>query len=238
MEKYAKPPIIDATIEARFEPRLPEKLMRRFIEKAKTRYAQIDEQVEMQFTFGADTPQSFSQEFAGARFLSADGTELLVISKNSLAVSCYPPYAGWSALKARADAELEHLRTLAPDRRFVRLGVRYINRIDVPMVDAQFSPEPYFTFYPKRPDILKGKPAMGYSVTLDGCAVGDYLVNVNTGIGAPQLINHGAIMIDVDAYIEADMDFRTLGERLESVRAVKNSVFEGLITDRARQLFQ
>lgn len=237
MEKYANPPIVDATIEARFAPSLPEKLLRRLIERAKSRYAQMDEQVEMQFTFGTDAPQSVTQEFAGARFLSADGVDVLSLTKNAVVVSRLPRYAGWTELKARVQRELEFLREVSPDRRFVRLGVRYINRIDVPLLENQgFSPEPFFTFYPDRPAVLKGA-AVAYSVSLVGCRVGDYLVNVNTGIAPPQLIGHGAILVDVDAYIEEDMDFRTIFERLEGVREVKNSVFEGLITDRARQMF-
>ncbi len=239
MEKYANPPIIDATIEARFAPSLPERVLKQLIDEAKRRYAQMDEQVDIQFTVGTDAAPSVSQSFAGARFLSEDGTDLLTLQKDALRVSRLPPYGGWTALKSRIDEELGYLKKLAPDRRFTRLGVRYINRIDVPNSgEGQFEVDSFFTFFPDRPAVLKGGPVGGYVVSLAACPVGNYLVNVNTGTAPAQLIDHGAIVVDVDAYIEADMDFRSLNDRIEGVREVKNAVFESLITDQARQLFR
>jgi len=237
-EKYAKPPIAEALVDVRFAPSLSEKLLRRVIDRVKPRYARAEEQVEVEFSFNLEAAgQEVKQQFSGARFLSEDGADILVLSKGSIVISRIAPYAGWTALRARVVREIEELRKAAADRRFSRLGVRYVNRIDVPLNGTGFSPEPYLTVFPGRPPILAQGAAQGYTVSLAGCAVGEYMVNVNSGIVAPQLIGHGALLVDVDAYIEADMDGRALVERLDGVRGVKNAVFESLITDEARRLF-
>lgn len=237
-EKYPKPPIVEALIEVRFEPKLPEKVLRRLINSIKPRYARVEEQVEVEFSFNMEAAaQDVKQKFSGARFLSEDGADILVLSRSSVVVSRLAPYTSWIVLKGRMEDEIKALRQAAPNRSFSRLGVRYVNRIDVPLIDEVFSPVPYLTVFPEPPPVLAQRAAAGFSVSLVGCAVGQYKVNVNTGIVVPQLIGHGALLVDVDAYIEIEMETRELFEQLEGVREVKNAVFEGLITDEARKLF-
>jgi uncharacterized protein (TIGR04255 family) len=236
-EKYSKPPITEAVIEVRFSPPLPEKLLRKLIAQIKPRYELMEEQIEFEFQLGTDATPQIKQDFSGARFRSVDASDTVILQKNLLIVSRTPPYTGWTALVERMSAEIGVLRKFAPDRTFSRLGVRYLNRIDIPLIgDGHFTPEPYLTFYPARPVVLSG-PAQGYSVAFAGCLVDDYMINVNSGITPSPLIDHAAILVDVDAYIEGPMDFKTVLERIDGVRGVKNSVFESLITDSARQTF-
>lgn len=237
-DTYPKPPIAEGLIEIRFQPDLPDKALRRLMDSGKKRYSRVEEQVEIEFNFDLEAGKNATkQQFSGARCLSDDGADITIFSKGSLTVTRLAPYMGWPALKERAERELEEVRSVAPDRRFTRLGVRYVNRIDVPIENGQFSPEPYLTVFPMRPPILAGGPAQAFAVSIGGCKVGDYFVNVNTGIAPPQLIGHAALLVDIDTYIEADMDARSLAEKLEGVRVTKNAVFEGLITDKARGLF-
>jgi len=234
---YKKPPIVEAVIETRFSSALSEKDVRDFMRKNGPRFGHVEEQEQVEFTFGQT--QSISRTFAGARMVSADASEVVVITTQSIVVARNAPYTGWTALKERALAELSSLRKLGATRRVSRLGVRYINRIDVPNnSDKQFSPEPYLTVFPGRPALLRQAPAEGYNLALTGCQVGGYTVNINTGTVPPALIDHGAILVDIDSYVTGDMDIPAITARLDEVHDIKNAVFESLITDEARKLFQ
>ena len=237
-EKYKKPPIVEAVVEVKFSPPLSDKLLRRWIDAVAPRYARREDQIEVELTLHVEkSRQQINQRFSGARLLTEDGADIVIVSKDSLSVTRLAPYTGWTALQELVLREVEEFRKLASDRTLTRLGVRYINRIDVPTTDGTFTPDPYLTLLPTRPEILAQGAAQGFSVSLVGCAVGDYMVNVNMGIAPPQLIDHAALLVDVDAYREAEMDSRDLGDILNGVRDVKNSVFESLITDQSRALF-
>jgi uncharacterized protein (TIGR04255 family) len=236
--KHAKPPITEAVIEFRFSPSISEKALRRLVKSASLRYTRTEEQIEVEFKFEPKAvAQDLKQQFAGARFFSSDGADLLILTKGSLSVSRLAPYLGWDALRTRLEVEMAEFRREAADRRFTRVGVRYINRIDVPDEDGIFSPEPYITLFPARPEVLANAAAQSFAVSVAGCVVDGYNINVNTGTAPPQLIAHGALMVDVDTFVDGDMDARQAMETLDGARTIKNAVFESLITDEARKLF-
>jgi len=244
-QPYKRPPITEAVIDIRFSEDLPaaelEKVSRDFAsvyanrETVKNVVAQIGVPPNLE---AAPTTQ-FNQHI-GYRLASTDVTELLVLWPATLIVSQLAPYPGWGAFFSRFERDWTRWKKAVGYRKIVRVGVRYINRIDVPVPPEGYIEESeYLNIYAKYPDII-GNVA-GYFVQFRAplndieC---DLVVN-SGGVPSP-LLNHMSIMFDQDIIMERicpqnDDDIYTL---LKKIHEKKNGVFEASVTDRARELFQ
>ena len=121
-----------------------------------------------------------------------------------------------------------------------RIGVRYVNRIDVPIENeglVEF--EEYLNVFPKSPAELDA-PLTAYAMQVvrplgaDDCAL-----SLNTATVAPPLIGFASIALDLDVYREANLPRRDdeMWDIVTQFRSHKNRIFEACITDKTRALF-
>jgi uncharacterized protein (TIGR04255 family) len=117
-----------------------------------------------------------------------------------------------------------------------RLGVRYINRLDVPGDRIDISEWLQLgVLLPKQ--LLLDTTSYAINVTAplpDGANV---IVNSNSA-DSP-LLNYGSVVLDIDVYFDNIFSGtpEEMWESAEELRHVKNSIFEACITDRSRALF-
>ena len=122
-----------------------------------------------------------------------------------------------------------------------RIGVRYINRIDIPFKKGnKIDVEDYLTIFPKYPEPQLLTSFSKYTMQIIGpfSIEGFYLI-INTNVVKSPLIDHFSIVLDLDLSPQGDMPQRNdkVWEMINQMREYKNNAFEMCITDKARELF-
>lgn len=85
-----------------------------------------------------DTQQSPEEISAGfgaeqrMQFLSKDGKRMALLGANVLSLHLKQPYSNWEDFRAFIGRALEDYRAIAAPKKLERVGLRYINRIEVP----------------------------------------------------------------------------------------------------------
>lgn len=172
------------------------------------------------------------------KFTSADMTQQLHISKTSFLVSQLAPYPGWAQLESRIKRDWDTWKSAVDFRPIERVGMRYINRIDLPILGPLVRYEDYVTVYPALPPLLD--PSVYHSVNVK-VRLEDIQSDLNliSAVVQSPLPNHLAIVLDLDIvrkYQTPPTD-EELFSYISQARNKKNEVFEACITEKARELF-
>lgn len=172
------------------------------------------------------------------RLASNDQSEVCLILPNMLIVSQLAPYPGWEAFFARFKRTIGRFSAAAEYRKRTRVGVRFINRLDLPILGVPVEYENFFRVHIAAPASFG--PNIGYTATVR------FLVpevkgtlTISTASAQSPVPNHVGFMLDIDVGIEQEVPQRDdeLERLLESVRVVKNRVFEECISQAARKKF-
>jgi uncharacterized protein (TIGR04255 family) len=239
-QKYKRPPILEAIFELRISSALSERTLIRLRDRFQANYPAIEavNNIEARFD-GAKVDAAAT--LVGFRLTAKNAQDVLVLQQSSLTVARLAPYLGWDHLLQKTHENFAILQKTADRPVFSRIGVRYINRIDVPsqmIQDHNF--EDFLLFGVSMPmSLVKTRGSHLVVVEFEETSVGAH-VKVQTGQTPPALLDHESVLLDIEVSIERDIPLRTtdLWERVNMLRAAKNQVFENAITDRARQLFE
>lgn len=237
---YKHPPITEAVIEIEFTKPHGESAVRKFLNKAKDLYENHNE--EATYVVDIDTkdvsPTAETIQKLVHRLASNDMTQQLLVHESSLIVAQLAPYPGWDEFFARFVRDWKAWKRYAGFNQVKKIGVRYINRLDVPATgDLVMFPE-YVNIYPHAIQGLG--PNLSYSVhvryKID--ELNAHLLLQTTVVKSP-LLNHMSLLLDqdigrLDDVPQSDEDIQ---QYLINVHVVKNRIFESCITDKARALF-
>jgi uncharacterized protein (TIGR04255 family) len=239
--KYAKPPIVEATIEVRTSEQLDRRDLERCRDRFKKRYEKVEDLAEVSFAIAPGGAVTHQSKPIGYKLVAANAVDVLIVNAFSFVVSRLAPYVSWEALIDDVRQNYELYLKVVGRRPVTRLGARYNNRIDVPNVSMK---ERGWS------DFVRILPSIPKEIASD---VGIYYMNVqptfqdtnvkliiNTGPVTEVLLDHTSIQLDIDAFMDSDMPTRVDGlwEKFAQMREVKNSVFESCITDATRKLFE
>ena len=166
-------------------------------------------------------------------------SELVVLLPQTTVISQTAPYPGWDYFYGRFVRDWKLIRRTLGFRQISRVGVRYINRIDIPIESSVVNHENYLDLYPKITD--KFGPLIGYAVQAQvfmedlSCKL-----TVNSAAVPSPLLNTASFVVDQDISRELDVPQTEEGifNLLNKIRVRKNEVFESFVTDKARSLFQ
>lgn len=235
---YAKAPITEAVIELRFARPIDLEVAKKAAQRVRPEYAFEDPEEEVHIQFDATTRKTqFQQVWSGVKLSSLDRADLSMFRTNSFVCSRLAPYLGWEFFQPRATRGWDALRRAAGALELARIGVRYINRIDVP-VAANMKIEEYLNVGPKTP--TADRPITGYAMQIVGpLGADDCGLILNSATVPSPLIGFASLVLDLDLYREKDLPRRDdeLWTLIEQMRHHKNRVFESCITDKARTLF-
>ncbi len=213
--------------------------MEAFAKKVAGRYPGRAEQIRkrIQLELASETIQTEADELI--RLASEDETQVAVIGAASLGVSRMAPYAGWAELFARFEADWADLKRVVGYKKVERVGVRYINRIDLPMDDSgRVEHEDYLNLHinlPKDfPDLTNYLMAMDFNLIDVDCSC-----HVITGPIPPAIIGSVSFLLDIDVFRTDNLPQKdgSIAELLQTIRAKKNNLFETFVTDKCRELF-
>lgn len=239
---YAHPPITEAVIEICFDKPLESAQLEKISSKFSSNYPDQQIVTNLEVAVGTDTNEQGAlrvKQANGYRRSSSDMTQLMVLWESKFIISQLAPYPGWAAFFTRFDRDWKKWKKVAGHRKITRIGVRYINRIDIPSPEAFAEHEEYLNIYPRIPNNigLLNEYAVQAQFTI---AEIKSKLTLNSAVVESPLLGYISIVVDQDiardtATPQSDEEIYKL---LNDIRAKKNSVFEDCITNRSRELFQ
>lgn len=194
----------------------------------------------VQLPAGSMTPWANAEaKQVGYAFLSADGKQTIQARLNAFGFSRLKPYESWKSFRRDAHEMWEHYKKIARPERITRIGLRYINRIEIPLPIKDFS-----EYLLTKLDIASGLPN-----AISAMALQAVLRDADTGAGVilNQSIDpnndssdHLPLVFDIDAFKEVDLpaDSGDLWNIVAILRRIKDDFFFKSFTEKAKELFR
>ena len=242
---YKHPPITEAVIGINFSSPIKQADISSVNKKFHKHYPDHQAFSNFDVAFGLPIDQTnktttnIDKKEDGHRRSTADMTQLLLLWPSSFTLSQLAPYPGWDNFFERFVRDWSTWKRTVGFQTISRIGVRYINRIDIPVAGPIIKHEEFLNVYPKVPDSLD--PILAYAVqVVSGLKDIDCLLKINSAVVPSPILDHASFVIDLDISKEinppqSDNDVYDL---LNKIRLKKNVVFEACISSRARELFQ
>lgn len=175
----------------------------------------------------------------GHRFSTADMTQLLLLWPSSFSLSQLAPYQGWDNFFDRFVKNWGVWKRVVGFQPISRIGVRYINRIDIPVTGPIIEHEEFLNIYPKLPDMLN--PLEAYAIqTSSHLKDIDCRLLLNSAVVPSPILGRASFLLDLDISKEIDLpqNDNDIFDLLQKIHIQKNAVFETCVSNRARELFQ
>lgn len=176
----------------------------------------------------------------GLRFQSVDKTHVAQFNRDGFLFSRLPPYEKWEHLRDEALRLWRIYSRLAHPSEAQGFGLRFINRIVLPVHETNF--EKYIKPHPVPPAGLD--PLFFGFLHVDTLAVPGYPYAISV-IRTIQLAQDpqtagSALILDIDVFTTQpfQLNQEVLETRLAEMRWLKNKAFFGSITQDALRLFQ
>lgn len=161
---YRRPPIVEALCTLRFasafewDPTVPGRLY----ERLASDYPELPKQEELvapDFSAKSDSEgPGVTLRKPSSRITFRNQNKLVTVRENAIGIHCLAPYEGWPSLRKRVEDALAAYEEVASPKGVEELTVRYVNRVDIPGRDLDFTD--YFTIGqslpPAFPAILTG----------------------------------------------------------------------------------
>lgn len=237
MAQYKRAPITEAVIEIRTKTLLQgselERLVARFVKKyPATAQKVFDIAVEV-----GEAASKVNQKLNSYRLSSLDGTRVLNLGLQAIGTARLAPYEGWERFVEEARGNWDIWLKVVDWQPIARIGVRYINRIDIPTV-AKIDLNDYFTFQPQMPKSLDNGIEHFAMNVLVPLGKDDLKLVLNAGSTQSPLIGHQSLILDLDVALDTNLPKEDAGlwAFIDRMRDRKNEVFETCITDKTRAL--
>lgn len=239
---YRRPPITEAVIDIRIAHTVNDVEQKKVVEHLKRNYPHFLPMQAINLSIDATGSQfGIQQNMQGYRLSSDDQTDVALVMPQGIATARLAPYLGWPALFDRAREAWNVWRQETPRHPVSRIGIRYINRIDVPVKDRPvIEVENFLTLYPRVPP-GSVRPMFGYVMEVGGPAASrNWTATIRSArVLQPPIPNHMSLLLDIDVFRTDEIPQRddSLWDLIDKARDIKNGIFESCITDDSRRLF-
>lgn len=241
--RYANPPIEEVVCEFRLthETRWDLTVPGLLYEKLKESFPQKEQRLiqEVEFTQGPEGLQQQIRMSERLLFFTEDRKMLVQVGPRLLAVNALKPYPHWEVFRPRIAMVWKILQDTIEVQGLERIGLRYINRIELPAQDVALNE--YFEFYPfvgtrlprHTTSFLVGVE-FSYADDRDRCRVQLAPVLVSGTEGK------AAFILDLDYFLarRRGVAVADVLNWIEEAHSQVEEVFEGCITDKLRNIFE
>jgi uncharacterized protein (TIGR04255 family) len=234
---YKNAPIIEAAISLKFIPSdyVNFDVLYDVVSKNLSNdYPIIEKTFENEFKLECgETPRSTStQQCRGFRLISRDKKQVIQITGDGFTFSRLSPYGNWELLRDQTKKALEIYQQATNHRILNRVGVRFINRFDLPGGTVQLSD--YLNIFPQIPSSqnISGLAMQVISTQLD---IKSVLV-ISQALIPPKEPNTISLILDLDLFNTETRDIQDLWDFLEVLHKRKNKFFESAITKKTREM--
>jgi uncharacterized protein (TIGR04255 family) len=176
------------------------------------------------------------QDQMGYAFVGGEGKQVVQFRVNGFTFSRLAPYQSWELLRKEAKMLWESYRQIVGALPVVRVGLRYVNQLDLPMPMRDF--RDFIRLYPEvSADLAQHLAGFFVQVQIPQEDLGAMLI-LNEALVPPSGPNVASVVLDIDVFkqgikLESDDE---LWNMLEDLRLRKNLIFEGCITNNMREL--
>jgi uncharacterized protein (TIGR04255 family) len=245
--RYKKPPIEEAVCDIQFapgtdwDPTMPgllfEKLKGTYGEKPREQQL-VEAQLQSPTGEGSSTLQHRYGKMR-VQLLAEKGTRIVGISQDQLSVHMLRPYTKWEDFRPRIMDAMKAYREVALPEGVTRIGLRYINRIVINESDPQL--HKYFEIPPRFPKVEPVTKILAFFNRKES----EYLdkpirIVVTFADVEPRQSEKSSYILDLDIiWMRADdpIPFDELPDVIEDMKTRHRQVFESLITDETRKMF-
>jgi len=240
--KYKKPPIIEALCEFRFVPGEEWDITfpGLFYEKVRDDFPKKRTSRRMQFRAisEAEDPHIQQEITEFIQFLQEDEKVLVQVAPNLLSVNHLKPYPTWNEFRPMILDNLCKYREVANPKGITRIGLRYINRIELPGEDIEL--EEYFDFYPHLGNKLPqehGSFIVGVQLMFEG---GRDILKLELASEKYERPRAFTMLFDLDYFLNKPdgVSMDKIEEWIEIAHTRVEETFEACITEKLRRLFE
>lgn len=241
--KYTKPPIIEAACEFSFDRNqvwdwtIPGLMYQEIKNEFPKKRQQNLFQMEV-LTQPVNVEQNLTGGIARMQFLREDEKIMIQVAPYTLAINHLKPYTEWETYQPLIKKALKAYRQIGTPKALSRIGLRYINRIDIPETIVKI--QDYLTAVPVVPkNIPQHFEAWVQSVELPFPAANGKLV-LQSGTARAEDHQGISFMLDLDFRCPKpnEIALDNAIEWIELAHQEIENVFEACITDKSRELFQ
>lgn len=176
------------------------------------------------------------QDQTGYAFVGGEGKHVVQFRVNGFTFSRLAPYQTWEQLRNEANALWKSYRQIVGPLPVVRVGLRYVNQLDLPLPIRDF--RDFIRIYPEiSADLNQQLAGFFLQVQIPQEDIGAMLI-LNEAIVPPSEPDVVSIVLDIDVFkagLKLDSDDE-IWNVLEEFRLRKNLVFEGSITNKMREV--
>jgi len=250
---YVNPPVHEVVVDVQFHRSLDEKPLRDLRGRLAERFPQAEQMnlVQMEMAVGPSGPgyQNTIRQFGGWQF-KRDGGWVLQTGPTALTLHLvrdaqqWPvgPYVGWTKIYEQYlwvhQTVLDLYGALEPKR----AGLRYLNRIAIPLGENVTD---WLAFKLQAPKLLHD--LYTFQLRQTWARAGDHedigatvgLAKIDVGDPAIAAENYG-VLLDIDMFnlwIQKAPSFANMPDWLTRAHEVENGIFEGCLTDALRARF-
>ncbi len=242
-KKYGNPPIIEALCEFQFIPSRPWDLTipGLIYERVKNKFPVRQQQVGIGVQF-RPTEKGLEHKVEPAppriQFHKKNKTALIQVAPDLLAVNQLRPYSTWAKFKPMILETLKMYREIVNPKGFKRIGLRYINKINIKAKSIELSE--YVDFYPYiSKELPQVKTSFISRVEIPYLNNRDLMV-ITIGNASPEISEMLTIILDIDYRIAnpETIKIEATDKWIEEAHSEIESAFESCIKDKSRVLFK
>ena len=235
-------PITEAVMELRVIEAGPvdAEVVRSFGAKCPRFTTEPQKQVQHTLSLGPEGPSARVEDFGirSLRLVSPDGRNVAQISTEAYAHSRLAPYTQWADLRRDTAEVWEVYRAIMRPMRVVRIGVRFLNRLELPLPIANLK-----VFLEAPPQVPPGAlPQLNTFVTRVVTTSGDgaRTSSISQAVIETADPNRISLVLDIDVAFTRPLspDDTRIWDEADHLRALKNDVFFGSITEETVRMYE
>jgi uncharacterized protein (TIGR04255 family) len=178
------------------------------------------------------------QDLNRVQFKDDSGKRIAAVGPAVLSVHLLRPYTEWENFREQIKRALDAYIEVTKPEGVVRIGVRYVNKIEVgaPSIDL----DEYFVSAPSPPDPLP-QTIKSFVTRVETC-YDEEPVRIVTTFATSTDVPAGStgFLLDIDVVLERQEDPLAVDDVMQAIddlRSRERIAFEALITDRTREIF-
>lgn len=240
--KYRRPPVIEALCEIYFSGSVwDETVPGAFYERMKQDFPQKQQRrfQAVQVSLGPEEVMAGVHQLPPwMQFISGEKHRMVQIAQDVLVVNQLAPYPHFEEWELDIYRAMREYNELARPQGFSRIGVRYINHVEIPGPQVRLAD--LFTIYPNLPPAL-GDAYGAFMVRVE-VPKGDHTVLITFGTappsGPPEAVQAYALDFYDIIQLESPVDTKVVKKLVEQAHENIVEAFEASITNRLRDLFE
>lgn len=243
-ERFEKAPIVEALLDIQVtfpSPVAPSRL-ESFHDAIRDRYPTKQNRTKWEGQIRVaelEVQQAVKRAAEGFMFRSEDSRRTVQVRQDGYTFNQLRPYDNWEALRDEAREHWERYRDVFRPEAVTHLGLRYINRIEIPVPFSDFR-----EFVKTAPDIATGlsQGVRAFFMRLEIPDPTRGLIAIVTETIQPPTpdTKQLPLIFDIDVVRSATFEPSSpaIWETFEQMRDYKNEIFFNTMTERAKEIFR